>query len=144
MFFRRSKTPTPTFVERLDQARQAGFAVEDPSTRPVRLVRDGCAALVAESAAGEPAITAVGVLLGGEIASLVDVGYQKLWRSAIGQTAPARAVELHALHSFEEDLREALGLASLYNEALGTVNDSHHYDRLTDRDRGVPRRAWEQ
>ena len=43
----------------------------------------------------------------------------------------------------EEDLKEALGQKSLYNEALGTVSTFYLYDRVQDRDRGVPKRVWE-
>jgi hypothetical protein len=31
----------------------------------------------------------------------------------------------------------------LYNESLGTVSTFYLYDRVQDRDRGVPKRAWE-
>jgi hypothetical protein len=51
---------------------------------------------------------------------------------------------LKALHEFEEDLKEGLGLESLYNESLGTVSTYYLYDRVKDRDRGVPKRVWEQ
>ena len=34
-------------------------------------------------------------------------------------------------------------MESLYNESLGTVSTFYNYDRLKDRDRGVPKRAWE-
>ena len=47
---------------------------------------------------------------------------------------PALASQLQALHAFDEDLREALGLTSLYNVSLGTTADEHLYDRLEDRD----------
>ena len=53
------------------------------------------------------------------------------------------AGELQAIHEFQEDLREALGMDSLYNESLGTVYTFYQYDRVKDRDRGVPKRAWE-
>ncbi|HEU5399797.1 MAG TPA: hypothetical protein VFU86_00495, partial [Terriglobales bacterium] len=51
-----------------------------------------------------------------------------------------------ALHSFTEELKEALGLTSLYNESLGTVSESYHYDRVKDRDlpeQSRPKRPWE-
>ena len=47
------------------------------------------------------------------------------WRSPSGRTAPALATHLKALHAFEEDLKEGLGLPSLYNESLGTTSDLH-------------------
>ena len=53
------------------------------------------------------------------------------------------AEELKGVHEFQEDLREALGLESLYNESLGTVSTQYLYDRVKDRDRGAPKRPWE-
>ena len=46
----------------------------------------------------------------------------------------ARADQLKALHAFEEDLKEGLGLTSLYNTSLGTVSALHLYDRVVGRD----------
>jgi hypothetical protein len=59
---------------------------------------------------------------------------------------PATADHLKALQQFSEELKEALGLPSLYNESLGTVSDSYHYDRIKDRDEPAvdrPKRPWE-
>jgi hypothetical protein len=74
-----------------------------------------------------------GWVLGAEIAALVDGGYQKFWRAG-SRRVPALAQHLKELHDFEEDLREALGLESLYNTSLGTTNDLHVYDRLAGRE----------
>ena len=79
----------------------------------------------------------------GGIGKLVDGGYQKFFLAPGGQKKPAHASELKAVHEFQEDLREALGLVSLYNESLGTVSTEYLYDRVQDRDRGVPRRPWQ-
>jgi hypothetical protein len=73
----------------------------------------------------------------------VDGGFQKFWRVDGQRKAPALASQLKTLHEFEEDLRAALGLDSLYNTSLGTTNDLHHYDRLEGRDNGGPRRPWQ-
>ena len=51
-----------------------------------------------------------------------------------GRRIPALAEHLTALHHFQEDLREALGLVSLYNQGLGTTFDQHMYDRVKGRD----------
>ncbi|MGC2818599.1 MAG: hypothetical protein WA198_02880, partial [Candidatus Sulfotelmatobacter sp.] len=59
---------------------------------------------------------------------------------------PATADHLKALQNFAEELKVALGLPSLYNESLGTVSDSYHYDRLKDDDKAPvdrPKRPWE-
>jgi hypothetical protein len=124
MFFRRQHPRTPGFAERLDELRRAGFTVDG-----ARVSRNGCAAVVTEKAAG-----GAGILLGDEIATLVDGGFQKFFRAPSGKGRPALATDLEALHAFEEDLRQILGLPSLYNQALGTVSTSYHYDRLRGRE----------
>ena len=68
----------------------------------------------------------------------MDGGYQKFFRTPGGKKRPALADDLKALHDFEEDLKEAFGQTSLYNESLGTVSTLYQYDRVKDRDRGVP------
>jgi hypothetical protein len=44
----------------------------------------------------------------------------------------------------DEDLREGLGLTSLYNLSLGTTSEEHLYDRVVDRDKGAAARPWEK
>ncbi len=68
---------------------------------------------------------------GAEVARLVDGGFQKFWRTPAGKQAPALAEHLSELHSFLEDLREALGQVSYYHTSLGTTNDLHLYDRVS-------------
>ncbi len=56
------------------------------------------------------------------------------------------ADHLQALHQFSEELCEATGQTSLYNQSLGTVSDRYVYDRVVDRDLPEaqrPQRAWE-
>jgi len=84
-----------------------------------------------------------GIVMGSEIGSLVDGGFQKFFRTPNGKQTPALAEELKALHDFEEDVKEALGQESLYNESLGTVSTFYLYDRVQNRDAGVPKRVWE-
>lgn len=59
-----------------------------------------------------------------------------------GRRLPATATELKALHEFEEDVKEALGLTSLYNASLGTRSAKHIYDRVTARDAGAQPKPW--
>jgi hypothetical protein len=61
-----------------------------------------------------------------------------------GKQLPAQASQLKGLHAFDEDLREGLGLTSLYNVALGTTSENHLYDRVTDRDKPHTPRPWEK
>ena len=82
------------------------------------------------------------MLVGSEIGYAVHGGYQSFVRTASGKTEPLLARDLTALHAFEEDLKEALGLESLYNESLGTTFDRHMYDRVEDRDAGQ-KKPWE-
>ena len=143
MFFRRERPRIPTAQERLDQLKAHGFTVVPLAGSGFRTTRGTCAVDLKEAEGNLHITERAGVLLNGEIARLVDGGYQKFFRSASGQTKPALAEDLKALHDFEEDLKEALGQTSLYNESLGTVSTYYLYDRVQDRDRGVPKRAWE-
>lgn len=128
MFFHKRQPKVATFEERLEALRASGFkTVPEPGGR-VKVSRAECAAII-DSA---PQIELAGWLVGGEIAELVDGGYQKFWRAG-GRDVPALAEQLKAVHEFEEDLREGLGLESFYNTSLGTTNDLHNYDRLAGR-----------
>ncbi|HXA04781.1 MAG TPA: hypothetical protein VNY30_08075 [Bryobacteraceae bacterium] len=144
MFFRRPSLKEPTYDERLDQIRRAGFMVEVLSgSRRVKVSRNGCAAVVDLPDGEVRVIESAGVIMNGEIGALVDGGYQKFFQTPSGKRRPALATDLRALHNFQEDLNEALGLTSLYNESLGTVSTFYQYDRVKDRDQGVPKREWE-
>src|SRR6202035_1676249 len=86
-----------------------------------------------------------GYLIGSEISKLVNRGYQQFLKTSKTEV-PATADHLKALQSFSEELKIALGLPSLYNESLGTVSESYHYDRVKDRDEAPvdrPKRPWE-
>ncbi|HEY3837939.1 MAG TPA: hypothetical protein VGL72_15260 [Bryobacteraceae bacterium] len=144
MFFRRQQPKAKTFDDYMNQARSAGFTVERMGGGRVRISRDGAATVVEGTEDGTPRFTErAGVMMGQEIASLVDGGYQKFMATPLGKRRPALASDLNLIHNFQEDLREALGLTSLYNESLGTVSNKYLYDRVVDRDRGVPVRPWE-
>lgn len=144
MFFRREQPKDPTFAERLENLRKSGFTVAPPAGGGVvRVSRGMCAVDLKEEAGTVRILGSAGIRMGEEIGALVDGGYQKFFRTPGGKKKPALADELKALHDFEEDLKEALGEQSYYNESLGTVSTFYLYDRVQDRDRGVPRRAWE-
>jgi hypothetical protein len=87
-----------------------------------------------------------GYLVGGEISKLVDKGYQKFLKTTKLEV-PATADHLKAMHDFSEELKEGIGATSLYNESLGTVSESYHYDRVKDRDKAEPerpKRPWQR
>src|SRR3984893_8783787 len=75
-----------------------------------------------------------GYMIGNEISKLVNRGYQQFLKTSKTEV-PATADHLKALQQFSEEMKEALGLPSLYNESLGTVSESYHYDRIKDRDK---------
>jgi hypothetical protein len=130
MFFHRKRPAVITFEARLDALRRAGFeTLREPDGR-IMIRKHGCAAMIADGQ--PPRLERAGMVVGDRIAFLVDEGYQKFW-AAGERRIPALASQLQAVHEFEEDVREALGVESLYNESLGTTNDMHHYDRLEGR-----------
>jgi len=144
MFFRRPHPHLLTFDERLERVRQAGFQVETLANGRFRISRNSSAAVFEKIPDGSVRIVQrAGKLMGDEIGALVDGGFQKFFLTPGGKRKPALAPELKMLHEFEEDLREALGQISLYNEALGTVSTLYLYDRVEHRDRGVGKKAWE-
>src|SRR5580692_11767800 len=142
MFFRRERPKNPTFADRIENLRKAGLKVDSRSGGTVRVSRDTCAVDIKEES-GKVQVGRAGILMGDEIGALVDGGYQKFFRTPSDKNKPALADELKALHNFEADLRETLGQQSLYNESLGTVSTFYLYDRVQDRDAGVPKRVWE-
>jgi hypothetical protein len=144
MFFRRETPQNPTVPDRLERLRKAGFSVAQNPGGAVRVSRDHLAVDLREEGGSLCVSGRAGVLIGNEIGSLVDGGFQKFFRTPAGKQKPALADDLKALHNFEEDLKEALGQESFYNESLGTISTFYLYDRVRDRDRGVPKRAWEQ
>ena len=129
MFARRPRPRPLTFEDRLGKLRQAGFTVESTGPNRYRVTRHGCSALIENP----PEVVHMGILVGNEIADLIDGGFQKFLATPSGRREPALASEFTALEQFEEDLREFLGLTSLYNQSLGTTCDRHHYDRLAGR-----------
>jgi hypothetical protein len=142
MFFRRERPKNPTFAERIENLRKAGLTVTPRAGGTVRVSRENCAVDLKEEN-GTVSVGRAGILMGDEIGVLIDGGYQKFFRTPSGKNKPALAEELYALHEFEEDVKEKLGQENLYNEALGTVSTFYLYDRVKDRDAGVPKRAWE-
>ena len=139
-----------TFDDVLSEVRRLQFDVQEVPgvANQKRISKNGCAIVVerADNSAGLRMIVRPGPLVGGEIAHLVDHGFQKFFRTSKGEF-PATADKLKTLHSFVEELKEAAGSITLYNEALGTVSDAYLYDRVKGRDLPLserPVRPWEE
>ena len=144
MFFKRDKERVTTFSEQMEQLRSAGYRLDSLTGGRMRLSQAQLGAVLKEGPGGKPVIVDAGLVVGAELAVLTDLGYQKIFLTPSGKKMPALAEHLTALHAFREDLGEALGLTSLYNEGLGTTNEQHLYDRVQNRDTGVARRPWEK
>jgi hypothetical protein len=141
-------TEARTYEEALAWLRDNGFDVTDaPGTNGRVFLRkyNVSAAIQRTPEDGVKIFAYPGYLIGSEISKLVNRGYQQFLKTSKTEV-PATADHLKALHSFAEELKVALGLPSLYNESLGTVSDSYHYDRIVDRDEPAvdrPKRPWE-
>jgi hypothetical protein len=144
MFFRREKVKTPTFADRMENLKKSGMAVSSQAGGFTRVSKGDFAVDLTDRSGLAVVEHHAGIRMGSEIGSLVDGGYQKWFQTPGGKKKPALAEELKGLHDFEEDIKEGLGQESLYNEGLGTVSTYYLYDRVADRDKGVPKRAWEQ
>ena len=144
MFFRRERLRTPAFEERLNNLRNMGYAITPRADGVLRVSRGKCAVELKEADGDAQIVGRAGLVRGDEMGALIDGGYQKFFRTPSGKTWPALAEDLVEIHNFEEDLKEALGRESFYNESLGTVSVFYLYDRVQDRDRGVPKRVWEK
>jgi hypothetical protein len=102
--------------------------------KAVQIRKYGCAAEIAPAPDGTVEILArPGWLLNGEIARLLDRGYQKFIKTS-KMEIPATADHLRSLHEFSEELNEAIGATTLYNEALGTTSNVYNYDRVKGRE----------
>jgi len=138
-----------TYEEAVNWLRDHGFnLIEAPGTQNrVFLKKYNCSAAIQKNGSDGVKIFAYpGYLVGSEISKLVNRGYQQFLKTAKTEIA-ATADHLKALQQFSEEMKEALGLPSLYNESLGTVSESYHYDRIQDRDKSEadrPKRPWEK
>ena len=128
--------------------RDHGFDLLEAPATPNRifLKKHNCSAAIEKDEQGGVRLFArPGHLIAGEISRLIDRGYQKFLMTSKSEV-PASADHLRALHQFSQELKEALGATSLYNESLGTVSDRYQYDRVEHRDEPAaarPPKAWE-
>jgi hypothetical protein len=136
---------TRTWDEAVAWLREHGFdLLEAPGVQNrFFLKKNNCSAAIEKDAEGVKIFAYPGALVNGEIAKLVNRGYQQFFKTTKSEI-PATAERLKALHEFTEGLKEALGTVSLYNESLGTVSTNYHYDRVKGRDEAQRKKAaWE-
>src|SRR5579862_4681444 len=137
-----------TYEEALAWLRDHGFDVTDApgTTARVFLRKYNVSAAIQKTPEDGIKIFAYpGYLIGSEISKLVNRGYQQFLKTSKAEV-PASADQLKSLQSFSEELKQGLGLPSLYNESLGTVSEAYQYDRVEDRDKPAverPKRPWE-
>src|ERR1700757_1355940 len=138
-----------TYEEALAWVREHGFDLTDaPGTNGrVFLRKYNVSAAIQKGPDDAVKIFAYpGYLIGSEISKLINRGYQQFLKTAKTEV-PATADHLKSLQQFTEELKEGLGLPTLYNESLGTVSESYQYDRIKDRDKPKaerPKRPWEK
>jgi hypothetical protein len=142
------KIVTRSFENAVAWLSEHGFEVTHPSGGSVYTVsKYGCAAQIESGREGHTRITGFpAYLIAGEPAELIDRGYQKFFKTTTREL-PATADQLENLNRFSEELKEALGYTSLYNEGLGSVSGRYQYDRVVSRDlppAARPHRPWQK
>ena len=133
-----------TFDDHIANLSEYKFQSKRESGGRALITREGCGAMIEDAGNGAVKVDKAGVLVGNEIALLVSRGYQMFLRTPSGRELPALAPHLQRLHAFDEDLREGLGITSLYNLSLGTTTDEHLYDRVEERDEPPQARPWDK
>ncbi len=137
----------------LDALRAHGFEVSPSKAAPngMQVAKNGVAAVIVPGvtddrfeSGGEKLAVTPGIVVRGEIARLLDRGYQKFIKTSQYEL-PATAIQLQAIHAFTEELNQVTGSLGLYNESLGTTSDVYQYDRLLGREAPEPKakRPWE-
>src|ERR1700739_4291207 len=130
-----TKVEQRSFEDAVTWLRDHGFdLIEAPGTQNrVFLKKYNVSAAIQKNGDDHVKIFAYpGYLIGSEISKLVNRGYQQFLKTAKTEV-PATADHLKALQQFTEELKEGLGLPTLYNESLGSVSESYQYDRVENR-----------
>jgi hypothetical protein len=134
------KSRNPNFEQTLDILRSHSFDVAPQAgvAESMLVSKHGAAAVIAPAKDAPAAfIERPGALIRGEVARLVDRGYQKFLVISKYEL-PATAAQLEAIHKFSEELKQWIGAIDLYNESLGTTSDLYQYDRLRGREDVIP------
>jgi len=130
-----NKAFTQSLVESLSAK---GFTVRS-SGGVARIEKYNCGAELRKEPNGDFHMTIIpSIMLQGQFTHLWDAGYQKFLLTHDGRKFPVRVSELGDLRRFNEELRDALGVPTYYNEALGSTCQYTVYDRLKGRIGDVP------
>jgi hypothetical protein len=133
------KSRHPNFDQTLEILRANSFDVSPYAgvAGGFLVSKDGSAAVLVPQEDVAAVAVSPGALIRGEVARLLDRGYQKFIKTSQHEL-PASATQLHAIHQFSEELKQLTGATSLYNESLGTTSDRYQYDRLKGREAAQP------
>jgi len=130
-----NKTFTQALVESLSAK---GFTVRS-SGGVARIEKYNCAAELRKGPTGDFQMTIIpSIMWQGQFTHLWDAGYQKFLLTHDGRKIPVRVTQLADLRRFNEELRDALGVPTYYNEALGSTCQYSVYDRVKGRVGDVP------
>ena len=132
------------FEQVLDVLRENGFEVNPSYRDGVLVTKNGAGAVLTVGSGGAEFVVRPGAVVQGEVARLLDRGYQKFLETGHYEL-PATAAQLTAIHAFSLELKDLAGGTSLYNESLGSTSDRYVYDRVQGRDEGARKggRPWE-
>ncbi len=143
MFFRTETVKKLSFQDYLAKAKEAGFTATAIGQSQAKVSRKNIAAIVEDVPGAPPKFAeSPGIIVGAEIARLVDGGYQKFIMTPSGKKRAALAQDLRDIHNFEDDLRSAMCMSDNYNLALGSVSNLYIYDRVEERDDATPKEPW--
>jgi hypothetical protein len=145
MFFRTEAVKKRVFQDYLSKATEAGFMVAPMGNSQAKVSRKNVAAILEDVPGAAPKMAeSPGIIVGAEIARLVDGGYQKFIQTPSGKKRAALAEDLREIHAFDEDLRAAVCMVGMYNLSLGTVSNQYIYDRVEERDDSAPKEPWKK
>jgi hypothetical protein len=141
----RKKSRHPNFDQTLDILRSHSFDITQFAgiEGGILVSKYGVGAVLVPHQDETAFAVSPGALIRGEVARLLDRGYQKFIKTSQYEL-PATAVQLQAIHQFSEELKQLTGAISLYNESLGTTSDRYQYDRLKGREAvpAAPAQPW--
>src|ERR1017187_68153 len=112
------KSKNPNFDQTLDLLRAHSFDVAPHAggAGEMQVSKYGAGAvLIARKDGGTGFVVGPGALAGGEVARLLDRGYQKFIKTSKYEI-PATAGQLQAIHQFSEELKQLTGVSDFYNE----------------------------